>query len=75
MKLLQFPQRDVTDVPAALRRLADDIEAGKFGEAPHLAWVIDCGDSRLSIGLLGESTEPGAVAYYLYGKAMRKLDG
>lgn len=65
---------NLQDVPFGLRRLADQIEAGDFGDSHNLVWVIDCGDSRLELGLLGASPESGPTAYLLLGKAMRRVD-
>lgn len=74
VKLLAFPERDVQDIPRGLRALADRIEKGECGASHVLAWVVDCGDGRIDVGCLGAAAEPGAVAYYLYGLAMRKLE-
>lgn len=72
--LLQFPERDVSDIPASLRRLADEIERGEFGDAHNLGWVIDCGNSRVELGMLGKAPEPATTAHFLYSLAQRKLE-
>lgn len=74
-QLLNLPDRDLGDVPRALRKLADEIEGGEFGDAHNCAWVVDCGDKRIELGLCGRAPEPGPVAYLLFGTAMRKLEG
>lgn len=74
LNVVPFPYQNVGDVPVGLRRLADDIEAGKYLDAHLCGWVIDCGDGRVEIGLLGQTAEPGAVGYYLFGLAQRKLE-
>lgn len=75
LKLVDFPPRDAAlSVPAALRKLADQIEAGELGDAHNLAWVIDCGDSRVEIGLTGPAPEPGPTAYLLFGLAKRRIE-
>lgn len=75
LKVLEFPSSPgCTDVAAALRRLADGIEAGEYGDAHNLAWSLDCGDGRIEIGLQGKAPEPGVTAYYLFGIAQRKLE-
>ena len=74
VNVVSFPERNLADVPNSLRRLADDVEQGKYGDTHNLAWVIDCGNSEISIGLLGAAPEPAMVAYYLLGLGMRKLE-
>lgn len=74
LNVVRFPERDLKDIPATLRRIADGIERGEYGDAHNLVWVIDEGDSEISVGLCGQSTEPGAVAYHLMGMGMRKLE-
>lgn len=60
MKLLKFPVQGIQDIPSGLRKLADDIESGKFDDAHNVAWIIDCGNSRIEYGLLGKAASPGA---------------
>lgn len=72
--LIQMPDRNLSDVPNALRDLADAIEAGKYDGAHNLAWVIDCGDSRIEVGLLGKAPEPALTAYLLLGLGMRRIE-
>ena len=74
LKLVQLPECNIQDIPRGLRAIADEIEYGKYGDALNLAWVIDCGDSRNEIGMLGAAPVPGVTAYFLYGLAMRKLE-
>lgn len=64
---------NLKDIPARLRDLADQIEAGKFDDAHSLAWVIDCGNSRIEIGLIGTAESPGVEAHFLYTLAAHKL--
>lgn len=72
--LLEFPDKDIRDIPRGLRDLADLIEAADYGPAHHLIWVVDRGDARIDVGLLGATAEPGAVGYHLLGIGMRKLE-
>lgn len=74
LKVVQLDVGDLSDVSAGLRRLADGIDAGEYGDAHNLAWVIDSGNGETAIGMLGKSASPGTEAYYLYGLAMRKLE-
>lgn len=75
LKVVELPATEMLDVPAALRRMADRIEAGEFGDAHNVAYAVDCGDQVLEVGLLGTAPEGGTTAYYLFGRAMRKLEG
>ncbi len=72
--VLQLPDRDLTDVPRALRALADGIERGEYGDAHNVAWVVDCGSTRMACGLMGAAPEPGATAHLLFAIAQRKLE-
>lgn len=74
LKVVSLPTADVGDVSRGLRHIADQIEHGDFGHAHNLAWVIDCGDSRIELGMLGHSAEPGPTAHLLYAIAQRKLE-
>jgi len=40
MELVQLYENNFRDVPAMLRRFADDIEAGKHGEVSRVATVM-----------------------------------
>lgn len=73
-KIVNFPEKHIADVPRMLRAIADQVDTGVFGDAHNLAWVIDCGDSRIEIGLCGAAAESGVTAYYLFGRGMRKLE-
>ncbi len=72
--LVQFPDKDVGDVPKSLRTLADAIEGGKYDDAHNLVWVIDCGGSRIEVGLIGASPSPASLAYFLLGLGMRRIE-
>lgn len=74
LKVIEFPGNDIGELPRALRSLADQIEAGEYGDAHNLAWVVDCGAGRIEIGLLGQTAEPGAIAHYLFALGQRKLE-
>ena len=73
LKIVPLKAGNLTDIPAALRLIADEIEAGEYGDAHNLAWAIDCGHNRVDCGLLGQAPEPGSTAYFLFGRAMKKL--
>ena len=73
-QLLDFPlNSSMLDIPSALRELADQIERGEHGDAFSLMWVIDTGNSQMSLGLMGKSPQPGLLAYYMAGAVQKKL--
>jgi hypothetical protein len=74
MNVVKLEVPCIGDVSEALRRLADAIDAGEYGDAHNLAWVIDCGDKRVECGLTGKGGEPAPLAHYLFALAMRKLE-
>lgn len=73
-QLITLPDRDLTDVPRALRAFADAVERGEYGDAHNAAWVVDCGGSRVECGLAGAAPSPGATAHLLFAIAQRKLE-
>lgn len=75
MNIVDFPKHNIADIPQTLRNLADSIEQGEYGEAHALVWVIDCGSADIAVGLIGQTAEPGAAAYYMLGLAQRELEG
>jgi hypothetical protein len=74
LKVCQFPERDLSDIPSTLRRIADGIEAGEYGDAHNLVWVCDQGDVVISVGLCGKSPEPASTGHFLLALGMRKLE-
>jgi len=75
MKIIEFPGANINDIPRGLRALADQIEAGKQGTVHTLVWIIDQGNGKTEVGVLGLAASPDAVAYYLLGLGQRKLEG
>lgn len=73
-EIVELPSSDIGDLPRGLRAIADGIEAGEYGDAHCLAWVIDGGDGEIITGLLGKTSEAGAVAHYMHALAMRKIE-
>lgn len=74
-QLVEFPpQYAALSLPNALRQLADEIEAGEYGEAHNLTWVIDCGNSNIEIGILGKCGDPGITAHFLLALGQRKIE-
>ena len=72
-KLVSLPVHSVGDIAGGLRRLADDIEAGKYRDAYNVVWIVDCGSGTIELGMLGQSAEPGAVSLLLMKMAERKI--
>jgi len=73
LKVVPFPTAHEAGVVDGLRNLANDIEAGEYGGVHNLVWVSDAGNGNLEVGLLGESSEPGTLAYFLMGLGMAKI--
>lgn len=75
LKVIKFPEHYAAlDIPAALRVLADEIESGEHGATHTLLWVIDAGDSRIDMGLMGKAGERGITAHFLAAVAQRKIE-
>lgn len=73
-ELLKLPERNIQDIPRALRTLADEVEQDKLGDCQNIAWVVHCEDGHVECGLLGAAPEPAPVAHLLFGKGMRALE-
>lgn len=74
MKLIELPVKDIADLARGLRAIADGIEAGDYDDAHNLAWVLDCGNGRIEMGMLGRAASPGAEGHLLFAIAQRKLE-
>lgn len=72
--VVPFPFKDVQNIPLCLRNLADQIEAGKYGVAQNLAWVINTGGGAVEVGILGSVSEVAPTLYFLLGMGMRKVE-
>jgi hypothetical protein len=73
MNVVQLPTHSLGDVSGGLRRLADEIDAGKYRDAYNVVWIVDCGSGTIALGMLGQSAEPGAVSLLLMKLAERKI--
>lgn len=73
-QLLTLPDRNIQDIPRALRALAEQVEKGQLGDCHNIAWVVDVGDGHVECGLLGAAPEAGPVAHLLFAKGMRALE-
>lgn len=73
LKLAELPVP--TDIPRALRILADDIESGEKTDATLFAYVIAYPDDDIQAGIIGNTANSDSVAHLLYAKAMRYIEG
>lgn len=73
-KLLTLPDRNIQDIPRAMRTLADQIEQGYLGNVKAIAWVVDIEGAPVELGLMGAAAEVAPSAHLLFGKAMRALE-
>jgi hypothetical protein len=73
-EVVQLPRIDIQDVPNTLRNLADNIEAGDFGEVVSLAWVLKSANHSIQPGFIGASQSPQADGYLLFNMALRELE-
>lgn len=71
--LVELPVTYAANIPEKLRKLAAQIEAGEFDNANSLAWVMDCGNNRVEIGLMGQAEFPGVEAHFLFSLAASKI--
>lgn len=71
--VIPLPTPDVRDIPRMLRSLADDVEKGTYDNAHNLAWVIDTGNGKVEVGLMGAAGETGAVAHLLFALAQQRI--
>lgn len=75
MNVVELPVGDISKVSARLRDLADAIDEGHFGDAHAVAWVIDCGNGRNEVGLIGRGPGvAGADAHLMLAIGQRKLE-
>lgn len=58
--LYELPKSNVRDIPAVLRRWADDLEAGDHGNATGMVLVIDADEICVSYAGEGEAA-PNAM--------------
>lgn len=73
-ELLKLPERNIQDIPRALRTLADQVEKGELGNVRAIVWVVDVPDAPVELGLIGACAEVAPTAHLLLGKAMRALE-
>lgn len=74
VKVVELPTNSLADVAGGLRRIADQIELGEFGDAHNVAWVIDTGGGRIEVGMLGKAPEPASLTHFLLALGQRRLE-
>lgn len=72
-KLLVLRETNLHDIPGTLRCLADRIEAGEYGQAQALVWVLDA--ENIDVGFAGLGAHPGAEAHLLLHAGAARLVG
>ena len=66
MKVVEVQIQSLDDITGELRRLADSIDAGDYGDVCNVAWVVDADYQPVSVGLLGRAHgSPDAVCVTL----------
>ena len=64
---------NLADIPASLRKLADEIECGEHGAVTHFSWVLDADFEPVKVGLIGRAESPDAVCIGLFEIAKHRL--
>lgn len=72
--IARLPVRPHESVADQLRAVADQIDAGEFGEVHSVSWVADVGGGRVEVGFCGQSPLAGAAAHISLAMGMRKLE-
>lgn len=70
LKVVQFPQSPTKDVPASLRKLADDIESGRYGPVDNCGMVF----MGNHLNVFGFGDIDGADAHMMFCAASRLLE-
>ncbi len=65
-----LPSAELQDIPAMLRKIADWIEAGEYGEVREAALVA----SGAELEVFGLGRADGTVTHYLLACGQRKLE-
>lgn len=73
-KLLEFPVVPLTDIPARLRLLAEQIEDGEFGELTAFVGTLETADTVQTVGF-GEQWDPMRVYGLLHFAASQLFGG
>ena len=70
MNVVPLPSRDLQNIPAMLRKLADAIEAGEHGTPTECAVVLNA----QPLAVFGFGLADGTVVHYLLACAQRRME-
>ena len=70
--VVTLPPRDINDLVGGLRRLADQLEQGKFAGAENLGWVLT-GPNGIAIGMFGPNANRFHIAGHFQAAAQKAL--
>lgn len=69
-----LPVPGLADIPALLRNIADNIEAGEYGTGVDAAVLaLPCGEGGIEVFGLGSGSD-ATFSHYLLARAQRKLE-
>ena len=74
MNVIEFPKPSLHDIPAMLRNIADDIEAGEMGETVSGVMLIESTDGLRVFGW-GDAEGHKAVGLFYTGAQMLCMGG
>ncbi len=69
-KLYALPSPGLRDIPAILRNIASEMEAGKYGQVDSAALVVS-GDA---IEIFGLGTADAVTAHFLFSLGARQIE-
>lgn len=70
--LVVLRNTNLRDIPAMLRKWADDIEAGKHGKAHSCVLVLDA--ARLEVAFFGDGEAALSAHFLLHAGAAKMMD-
>jgi len=69
MNIVEFPLPNLNDIPALLRRLADDIENGSYGAPDAFAAVMET-DEGISLFGFGTADNMRSIGLFSVGQTV-----
>lgn len=61
-------------IPEQLIELAKSIQQGDFGPVQKVAYVMDCGDGAIVVGLAGDTKSIAIETYFMLGIGKRTIE-